>query len=356
MAGSKPLLLRDFQYELPPHRIATHPAGRRDASRLLHLNRAERALAHHVFSDLPALLRPGDCLVVNDSRVLPARLWAERPGGGRTELLLIGPRGEGAWEALARPARRLAAGTRLKLAGGAEAEIVGGAGRTRLVRFYVDGPLEEFLNRAGEMPLPPYILHERKARGESAHAGAEDSERYQTVYAQSLGSIAAPTAGLHFTPQLLKSIQARGVEIRRVTLHVGIGTFEPIEKDDIGAHVMHSEDYEISAENAASIEAARRDPHRRIVAVGTTAVRTLEACMAAHGEIRPGRAATNLFITPGFQFQAVGAMVTNFHLPGSTLLVLVAAFAGREAILNAYKEAIAAGYRFYSYGDAMLIE
>lgn len=336
--------------------IATHPAERRDASRLLHLNRGERTLAHHVFSDLPALLRPGDCLVINDSRVLPARVWAERPGGGRAELLLIGPRGEGVWEALARPARKLAAGTRLKLAGGGEAEVVGGEGRSRLVRFHVSGAVEDFLNRAGEMPLPPYILRERQARGESLHAGAEDIERYQTVYAREHGSIAAPTAGLHFTPELMRELEARGIEIRRVTLHVGIGTFEPIEEDDIDAHVMHSEDYEIDAENAAAIEAARLDPNRRVVAVGTTAIRTLESSMAAHGEIRAGRASTNLFISPGFEFKAVGAMVTNFHLPGSTLLVLVAAFAGRETILNAYHEAIAAEYRFYSYGDAMLIE
>lgn len=350
------LRLYDFQYELPPHLIATHPAERRDASRLLHLNRAERTLEHHVFSDLPSLLRPGDCLVINDSRVLPARLWAERPGGGRTELLLIGPRGEGVWEALARPARRLLPGTRLKLAGGGEAEVIGGEGRSRLVRFHLSGPIEEFLARAGEMPLPPYILHERKARGESLRAGPEDIERYQTVYAQPPGSIAAPTAGLHFTPELMGRIEAKGIEIRRVTLHVGIGTFEPIEADNLDEHTMHSEDYEIGEADAKAIEAARRDPSRRVVAVGTTAIRTLEACMAAHGEIRPGRASTNLFITPGFEFRIVGAMVTNFHLPGSTLLVLVAAFAGRETILNAYREAIEAGYRFFSYGDAMLIE
>lgn len=351
-----PLRLRDFQYDLPPHLIATHPAERRDASRLMHLNRAERTIEHRVFGDLAGLLRPGDCLVVNDSRVIPARLWAVRPGGGRTELLLVAPRGEGLWEALARPARKLVPGVRLKLAGGGEAVIVSGEGRSRLVRFNVEGPLEDYLNRTGEMPLPPYILRERQARGEALNAPAEDIERYQTIYAKPAGSIAAPTAGLHFTPELLRKLEARGIEIRRVTLHVGIGTFEPIEAENLDEHAMHSEDYEISEANAVAIERARRDPNRRVVAVGTTAVRTLEATMAAHGEIRAGCASTNLFITPGYKFQVVRAMVTNFHLPGSTLLVLVSAFAGREAILNAYREAIEAGYRFFSYGDAMLIE
>ncbi|MEN6627104.1 MAG: tRNA preQ1(34) S-adenosylmethionine ribosyltransferase-isomerase QueA [Candidatus Sumerlaeia bacterium] len=349
--------LSDFQYHLPPELIATHPAERRDASRLMRLDRAGGAVEHHVFSDLPGLLRPGDCLVINDSRVIPARVWAERRGGGRTELLLIAPGGEGVWEALARPARRLVPGTRLTLPGNAgEVEVIGGEGRSRLVRFHTAEPLEQFLARAGEMPLPPYILRERQARGEAPHATEADRERYQTVYAREQGSIAAPTAGLHFTPELLAEIEKRGIEIRRVTLHVGIGTFEPIEVDDLADHKMHTELYEISAENAAAIEAARIDPDRRVVAVGTTAIRTLESCAARHGRIQADADSTALFIQPGFKFQVIGAMVTNFHLPASTLLILISAFAGRENVLAAYAEAVREKYRFFSYGDAMLIE
>jgi S-adenosylmethionine:tRNA ribosyltransferase-isomerase len=317
---------------------------------------------------LPDLLRPGDCLVLNDSRVLPARLWLRRPGGGQAELLLIAPRGQGAWEVMARPARKLEPGLRLALPGdGGEIEFLPdptGDPRTRLARFYLKDhdDLIGYLERHGEMPLPPYILQQRKARGEAPRATAEDLERYQTVYARRadaaahVGSIAAPTAGLHFTPELLAALEARQVEIRRVTLHVGLGTFEPVEEDDPTQHRMHEEFYSIDAANAQAIEAARLDPARRVVAVGTTATRALEACMARHGRVVADSAVTSLFIYPGYRFRVVEAMATNFHLPRSTLLMLVGAFAGRERLLACYCEAVERHYRFFSYGDAMFLE
>jgi S-adenosylmethionine:tRNA ribosyltransferase-isomerase len=355
------LNLSQFEYQLPPELIATHPAAERSGSRLFHLRRDGAPFEHRRFSDLPELLREGDCLVFNDSKVIPARLHARRPGGGVTELMILDPVAPGVWEAMVRPARKLQTGMRLTLPGGAgEAEILEGGGeRTRHVRFHLateSQDLIEFLEKHGEMPLPPYILHQRKEQGEAGTETSDDRERYQTVYAQPPGSVAAPTAGLHFTPELLERLRERGVELRRVTLHVGIGTFEPVTVSDVTTHKMHTERYSIDAENAAAIEAARRDPARRVVAVGTTTVRTLEACFAKFGEIRPAQESTNIFIYPGYQFGVVGAMTTNFHLPGSTLMLLVAAFAGTERILAAYAEAIREKYRFYSYGDAMLIE
>lgn len=361
--------LSDFTYDLPPELIATHPVDRRDRSRLMLVRCDGAPLEHHMFNELPNLLRPGDCLVVNDSKVLPARLHVRRPSGGQAELLLLSPLGEGVWEAIVRPARKLHPGMRLELPGGAgQAEVlaenlpenqedrVGASERTRRIRFHLNEDVLAFLERHGEMPLPPYILHERKARGETPGETPEDRVRYQTVYASPPGSIAAPTAGLHFTPEVLEQIQQRGIEVRRVTLHVGIGTFEPITAGQVESHMLHTEHYAIGEEDAEAIEAARRDSGRRIVAVGTTTVRTLEACFARHGRIQAEQAPTNIFIYPGFQFGVVQALVTNFHLPGSTLLLLVAALAGRERILAAYHDAIALKYRFYSYGDAMLIE
>lgn len=350
--------LSEFQYELPPELIATHPAPSRDESRLMRVRRDGSPFEHRRFSQLPDLLRAGDCLVINNSKVLPARLHARRPGGGVSELLLLEPMGQGVWEVMVRPARKLHPGMRLELAGGAGyAEILEGGGeRTRPVRFELNEDIYAFLERHGEMPLPPYILHERKARGESGGMAPEDRERYQTVYALPPGSVAAPTAGLHFTPEILARIQAKGIEIRRVTLHVGIGTFEPITALDTESHVMHYEHYAIGEEDAEAIEQARRDSARRIVAVGTTTVRTLESCFAKHGMICAAQGSTNLFIYPGYQFGVTGAMVTNFHLPGSTLMLLVAALAGKERILAAYREAVTERYRFYSYGDAMFIE
>ncbi|MCL5269721.1 MAG: tRNA preQ1(34) S-adenosylmethionine ribosyltransferase-isomerase QueA [bacterium] len=352
--------LSDFHYDLPPELIATHPAARRDEARLMVVRRDGSPFEHRRFTDLPDLLRPGDCLVVNDSRVLPARLRLRRPSGGLCELLLLAPLAGGVWEAMARPARRLKPGTAFDLPGGAGRVevVVGGGERTRHVRFELAGGLSvvDFLERHGETPLPPYILHQRQARGETPAAGADDRDRYQTVYARTPGSVAAPTAGLHFTPELLERLAGRGIEIRRVTLHVGAGTFEPVMADRIEDHVMHHEWLTLGETEARAIEAARLDPARRIVAVGTTSVRTLEACFAAHGAIRATTETTGIFIYPGKSFAVVDAMVTNFHLPGSTLLMLVAAFAGRERILAAYAEAMARRYRFYSYGDAMLLE
>ncbi len=350
-------LLSDYHYDLPPDRIATHPARRRDQSRLMRLSRADGRIEHHIFSELPTLLRPGDCLVINDSRVLAARLWAGRPGGGRAEILLVEPRGEGVWEALARPGRRFRPGLALTLEGGGRAILLERASeRSWLLRLKIDEPLESYLERAGEMPLPPYILQQRKAKGEAARAGAEDRERYQTVYARQAGSIAAPTAGLHFTPELLAELARREIQLCRVTLHVGLGTFEPILAERVEEHRMHAERWRIEPAEAEAIEAARRDPERRVIAVGTTAARTLESCAARHGGIRAAEEMTDIFIRPGHRFLALDALVTNFHLPGSTLLMLVAALAGREPILRAYREAVNAGYRFFSYGDAMLID
>lgn len=352
--------LSQFQYHLPPELIATHPAPDRAASRLFHLRRDGSPFAHQHFCDLPTLLRPGDCLVFNDSKVIPARLHVRRPSGGLCELLILDPISPGVWEALVRPARKLPAGTRLILPDNAgEAEILAGGGeRTRFIRFHLAAGFQDLLallEKHGEMPLPPYILHQRRAQGEGS-AAPEDRERYQTVYADPPGSVAAPTAGLHFTPAILDELRARGVELARVTLHVGIGTFEPVTVSDVTTHVMHSENYSITEEAAAVIERARRDPARRIVAVGTTSVRTLEACFAKFGRIQSARESTNIFIYPGCRFGVVDTLITNFHLPGSTLLMLVAAFAGTDQMLAAYAEAIRRRYRFFSYGDAMLIE
>jgi S-adenosylmethionine:tRNA ribosyltransferase-isomerase len=363
------MLPADFHFDLPPELIARHPAERRDASRLLHLPRQAGEITHHAFAELPALLRPGDCLVLNDSRVLPARLHVQRPGGGQAELLLSAEQPDGSWEVLARPARKLQPGMRLALPDGLScAEVLpqppdaAPDARTRRVRFHLPAgrTLTDFLEQYGEMPLPPYIIQQRRAHGEDsrhdAHLRAEDLHRYQTVYARQTGSVAAPTAGLHFTPELLQALAARGIEVCRVTLHVGLGTFQPLEAGPIETQQLHAEHYEIAEQDAEAIEAARRDPLRRVIAVGTTAVRTLEACFAANGSICPTRASTRIFIYPGRPFHVVQGMVTNFHLPESSLLMLVAAFTSRERILEAYGTAIAAGYRFYSYGDAMLIE
>jgi S-adenosylmethionine:tRNA ribosyltransferase-isomerase len=302
---------------------------------------------HRTIGDLPALLRPGDLLVVNDTRVIPARLFARRrDGGGRVELLLAERIDATTWECLLRPGRRARPGTVLVLAEELDAEIVAVAadGRRR-VRF--SSPVEPWLERLGHVPLPPYITRADEA---------EDRERYQTVWAREPGAIAAPTAGLHFTPELLAALDRRGVERAAVTLHVGLGTFKPVTAELVHEHRMDAERYEVPDATAAALAAARRDG-RRVVAVGTTVVRTLEsAAVAGGGEPRPGAGRTELFVTPGFRFRAVDVLLTNFHLPRSTLLMLVSAFAGRERVLAAYREAIDADYLFYSYGDAMLVE
>jgi S-adenosylmethionine:tRNA ribosyltransferase-isomerase len=357
------LLTRDFDYELPAEAIAQRPAPRGE-SRLLALDR-EGEERHRRVADLPALLRRGDLLVVNDTRVLPARLYGwvgGREGGGapaaapflspeaaaRVELLLVERLEDCEWEALARPGRRARPGAIIELdpGTGLVAEVVGltGDGRRR-VRF--SEPIEPHLERLGHVPLPPYI----RRPDEPA-----DRERYQTVFARRPGAIAAPTAGLHFTEELLAALAAAGIERAAITLHVGIGTFKPVTAPLVSDHCMDRERYEVPGETAAAVARARAEG-RRVVAVGTTVVRALEAAAAAAGgELPAGAASTDLFITPGFRFQVADVLLTNFHLPRSTLLMLVSAFAGRERVLAAYKEALSSGYRFFSYGDAMLAE
>jgi S-adenosylmethionine:tRNA ribosyltransferase-isomerase len=347
------MLTSDFDYDLPAARIAQRPAPRGE-SRLLVLG-AEGARRHRRIADLPELLRAGDLLVVNDTRVIPARLFARRcgPAGGsggdrgKIELLLVEKRAAREWDALVKPGRKARPGAVLALDGEISAEVVGepaGDGRRRL-RF--SAPIEPHLDRLGHVPLPPYI----KRPDEAA-----DRERYQTVYARQPGAIAAPTAGLHLTDRLLEEVRARGAELIAVTLHVGIGTFKPVTAELVHEHRMERERYEISPRAAAAIARARTRGDR-VVAVGTTVVRTLEGAAAgAAGVVSAGPGSTDLFITPGYRFRVVDALLTNFHLPRSTLLMLVSAFAGRERVLAAYREAIEEGYRFYSYGDAMFVE
>nr|WP_231699426.1 tRNA preQ1(34) S-adenosylmethionine ribosyltransferase-isomerase QueA [Limnochorda pilosa] len=360
-----------FDYHLPPGAIAQEPVEPRDASRLLVLRREDGRLEHRIFRDLPEYLAPGDVLVVNESRVRPARLIGEKEGtGGAVELLLLRPDAEGAWECLARPGRRLRAGQRLVFGGGRlRGQVVdprvprspGGEGPSRAagvrrVRFEHRGPLEQVLEELGRVPLPPYI-----------HRELADPERYQTVYARETGSAAAPTAGLHFTPELLDRIRSMGVVVAPVVLHVGLDTFRPVTEQEAEEHPMHREYYAIPAETAAAVEGARARGGR-VVAVGTTSVRALEAAAiraegldpagdrgAAAGRVPAGSGWTDLYIYPGYRFRAVDALVTNFHLPRSTLLLLVSAFAGRERVLEAYRVAVEAGYRFFSFGDAMVI-
>lgn len=367
----------DFDFQLPPERIATHPAPERDASRLMRLDRTTGEISHHRFFELIEFLRPGDCLVMNDSRVIPARIRGRRAKGGQAEIFLIQPMDDGRWRAWVKPARKLPAGSVVRVGEDFEDEVVieeeYGEGE-RLVRLPVSGNVEAFLERYGEMPLPPYILSARKTSlnrelrraGEDAdieefeeakqETAREDNERYQTVYARESGSVAAPTAGLHFTEELLEKLKARGVETHFVTLHVGPGTFVPVKTDDPLEHPMHEENFFVSEAEARAIQTAIADPARRVIAVGTTSVRVLESLMSEHGAIKPGPASTRILILPGYKFRAVDALITNFHLPRSTLLMLVSALAGRESILDAYAQAIEQGYRFYSYGDAMLIE
>lgn len=339
---------RDFDYSLPESAIAQRPAER-GTSRLLVLD-AEGEARHRRVADLPGLLRPGDLLVVNDTRVIPARLFARRlPGGGKMELLLTEKLAGEEWLALARPGRRAHPGTRLEIDGELGAEILERRpdGQVRLV-FSSQGfssPIEPHLERLGHVPLPPYI-HRPDDRA--------DLGDYQTVFARHPGAIAAPTAGLHFSPELLGRLEAAGIERTAVTLHVGIGTFKPVGAEEVEAHVMESERYAISDEAAAAIARARARGGR-VVAIGTTVVRTLEtAAIAGGGVVVAGDGRSELFIRPGFPFRAVDGLLTNFHLPRSTLLMLVSAFAGRERVLAAYVEALERGYRFYSYGDAML--
>ncbi len=337
-----------FDYELLPDRIAQHPAEVRDQSHLLVLDRRTGRLTDHIFSDLPGLLRPGDCLVVNDSRVIPARLVGHLADGREVELLFLRESAEGRWEILGRPAKRLAPGVRIALPDGqSRATVVErqGWGR-RVVTVETPDGVPVLLERHGIPPLPPYIRRHRKP-------GAEDWERYQTVYARQPGSVAAPTAGLHFTRELLATLVVRGIEIHPLTLHVGPGTFRPIRAARAEAHQMEQEWVALPATTAEAMARAKAEG-RRIIAVGTTVTRALES-IALRGTVRPFTGWVNLFITPGHPFRVLDGLLTNFHLPRSSLLLLVSAFAGREQILAAYRHAIRAGYRFYSYGDAMLI-
>lgn len=336
------MLTRDFDYELPEESIAQEPAPRGE-SRLLVLDR-EGPDRHRRVQDLPRLLRPGDLLVLNDTRVIPARLFGHRIGSeGRMEVLLVEKAGEREWDALVRPGKRARPGTGIAFEG-LTAEVVGKRDDRYRLRF--SEPVEPHLDRLGHVPLPPYI---RRPDEES------DRERYQTVFARNPGAVAAPTAGLHFSAELLEAIAAAGIGIARVTLHVGIGTFKPVAAERVEDHRMDHERYEVSEETAEAIRSARAEG-RRVVAVGTTVVRTLESAVLAAGEVKAGGGSTELFITPGYAFRAVDVLLTNFHLPRSTLLMLVSAFAGRERVLAAYAEAVREGYRFYSYGDAMLAE
>ena len=336
----------DFDYVLPQELIAQTPSERRDGSRLLCLERATGAFSHHHFYDLPEFLRAGDCLVLNDSRVLPARLLGRRlPGGGACEVLLLTDRGDNVWECIVRPGKHLRAGAKLSFGDGeltAEIADVLPDG-DRLVRFAYEGIFLEVLERLGKMPLPPYIKAE-----------LEDKERYQTVYSRVSGSAAAPTAGLHFTPELLGRIEAKGVKLGYVTLHVGLGTFRPVKEAELEAHEMHREFCTVPEETAALVNAAKAGGGR-VVCVGTTSCRTLESWAAEDGTLRAGSGWTGIYIYPGYRFKIMDALVTNFHLPQSTLLMLVSAFAGRENVLAAYEAAVREKYRFFSFGDAMLI-
>lgn len=338
----------DFEYELPPESIAQTPAERRDQSRLLVVDRASGELQHRTFADFPELLKPGDALVLNETRVFPARLRGRRPGGGEAEVLLLHPSTEGEehWVAMVRPGSKLRTGRTIRIADELEIDIVDQLeSGERVVRLRTGLPLEQALQRFGVVPLPPYV---RRSPTES------DQERYQTVYARQGGSVAAPTAGLHFTPELLARVRERGVELVKLLLHVGPGTFRPVDVDDPQAHRMHSEWYRVDESAAAAVNDVR-DRGGAIWAVGTTTVRTLESVATPDGRVHPGEGWTDIFIRPPYRFRAVDHLLTNFHLPRSTLLMLVSAFGGYDLVMHAYREAVAERYRFYSYGDAMVV-
>ncbi len=337
----------DFDFQLPDELIAQTPLERRDASRLLVLDKGSGATRHMHFYDLPTLLRPGDCLILNDSRVLPARLLGHRePGGGAVEVLLLVDRGEKVWECLVRPGRKLKPGTRLSFGDGLlKAEVLSvEEGGNRLIRFEYSGIFLELLEQLGRMPLPPYIKAE-----------LQDPERYQTVYSREVGSAAAPTAGLHFTKELLMQIEELGVRICYVTLHVGLGTFRPVKAEEIAEHEMHSEYCVVPSDTAETVNRTKAEGGR-IICVGTTSCRTVESFAEEDGTLKAGGRWTNIFIYPGYRFKVLDCLITNFPLPQSTLVMLVSALAGREHILSAYREAVEMRYRFFSFGDAMFIQ
>jgi len=337
------MLTTDFSFNIPEELIAQQPAAERGSSRLLVLDRRNGAMTHATVRDIVSFIPSGAVMVFNDSRVRRARLFATSAGGGKVEVLLLRREGEGLWAALTTRMAKLTPGKRVTLPEGIEAEVVEARPDERVFRFSRDID-DGYLERNGHLPLPPYI------RREDAPA---DADRYQTVYARERGSAAAPTAGLHFTPEILDGLRSAGVELRFVTLHVGLGTFLPVRAESIEEHHMHLEEYTVPPETALAVNTARREG-RPVIAVGTTSVRTLESAWTDEG-IMPGAGATSIFIYPGYSFKAIDAMFTNFHTPESTLLMLVSAFAGRERILAAYEQAVRERYRFFSYGDAMLI-
>ncbi len=338
--------VKDFDYELPEELIAQDPLSDRSASRLMVLNRETGAVAHRHFSDILDYLAPGDCLVLNNTKVIPARLWGEKEDThAKIEVLLLKRREGDVWETLVKPGKKARCGARLVFGGGlltGEVTDVVEEGN-RLIRFSCEGIFEEILDRLGQMPLPPYITH-----------ALADKNRYQTVYAKYDGSAAAPTAGLHFTKELLAAAAGKGVKIAEVTLHVGLGTFRPVKVENIADHHMHEEVYMVSREAADIINETKRSGHR-VVAVGTTSTRTLESAAGIDGTLAETSGSTDIFIYPGYRFKVVDALITNFHLPQSTLVMLVSAMAGRERVLDAYRTAVKERYRFFSFGDAMLI-
>ncbi len=336
----------DFYYDLPQELIAQDPLEDRSASRLMLVDKQTGAVEHHIFKEITGYLNPGDCLVLNNTRVIPARLIGEKEGtGGKVEVLLLTRKQDRVWETLVKPGKKCRPGAVLTFGGGLlkakVLEVVEDG--NRLIQFEYDGIFEEILDRLGEMPLPPYITHKLK-----------DRERYQTVYAKNNGSAAAPTAGLHFTPELLQEIKDKGVSIAQVTLHVGLGTFRPVKVEDVTQHHMHSEFYRIDEETAQLINTARQNGGR-IISVGTTSLRTLETAADENGMLHACSGWTDIFIYPGYRFRIIDALITNFHLPESTLLMLVSALAGEDHIRAAYQEAVKERYRFFSFGDAMFI-
>ncbi len=337
---------QDFYYELPEELIAQDPLEDRQSSRLLVLDKESGVISHRIFREVTEYLREGDCLVINDTKVIPARLIGSREGtNAKIEILLLKRRENNIWETLVKPGKKAKVGTRIHFGEGLlTGEVIGIVEEgNRLIRFTYDGIFEEILDRLGQMPLPPYITHQ-----------LEDKNRYQTVYAVNTGSAAAPTAGLHFTPELLKKIEEKGVAVARVTLHVGLGTFRPVKVDEITDHHMHSEFFRIDEEAAEKINHAK-DTGGRVICVGTTSCRTIESAADENGRLKACSGWTEIFIYPGYSFKVLDCLITNFHLPESTLIMLVSALAGRENVLRAYEEAVREKYRFFSFGDAMYI-
>lgn len=342
------MLVSDFSFDLPDESIARYPAPERDASRLLVLDRTSQTVSERLFGTIDELFHPGDLLVLNDTRVIPARIPGHKESGGKVEIFLVRQiaHEHDQWECLLKGAKRFRPGQPVLLAGGMSATVLGREGEESWrVRFSGNEPFSEWLEREGHMPLPPYLK-----RGDNT----SDRERYQTVFARSPGAVAAPTAGLHFTEELLGRIALRGVEIARVTLHTGLGTFQPVRVERVEDHRIHAERYKVCEDVVQAVAAARKRKGR-VIAVGTTTTRTLEFAADGRGGVAAGSGEASLFIYPGFRFSVVDAMITNFHLPESTLLMMVSAFAGRDFVLGAYRQAVRDGFRFYSYGDAMLI-